>query len=86
MEKYRKQSRAIVKRFLAKKCRFPRCIADLDAALAELIPRLKPVDLPALRVEMLANNEVIMKELERRGPPRKKRAKKARVKIFQSSN
>jgi hypothetical protein len=49
----------------------PRCIADLDAALADLIPKLKATDLPALRIEMLANNEIVMKEMERRGQPSK---------------
>jgi hypothetical protein len=86
VEKYRKQTRAIVKRFLRRKCRFPRCIADLDAALLDLLLRLKPADLPALRIEILANNEMVMKEMERRGPPRKKRPKKARVKLFSVSN
>jgi hypothetical protein len=86
VEKYEKQTRAIVKRFLARKCRFPRCIADLDSALADLLPRLKPADLPALRIELLANNEVVMKEMERRGPPRKKRPKKVRVKLSSVSN
>jgi hypothetical protein len=47
-----------------------------DAALADLLPKLKPADLPALPIEILANNEVVMKQMERRGPPRKKRLKR----------
>jgi hypothetical protein len=39
------------------------------AALADLIPRLASEVLRTLRIEMLANNEVVMKEMERRGPP-----------------
>jgi hypothetical protein len=43
----------------------------LDAALEKLIPRLDPAryqeELPSIRVLMLANNEIVMKEMERRG-------------------
>jgi len=71
MEAYRAETRKIVRRFLNHRLSFPNCIAALDAALADLIPRLQSKDIPALRVEMLANNEVVMKEMERRGPPKK---------------
>jgi hypothetical protein len=30
---------------------------------------LQPEELPALRAVMLANNDIVMKEMERRGPP-----------------
>jgi hypothetical protein len=66
VEKYRKQTKAILKLFLRRQHTFPRCIADLDAALADLIPRLQPADIPALRIEILANNDAVMKEMERR--------------------
>jgi hypothetical protein len=45
------------------------CIAALDAALAGLIPRLTGEELLRLRIVILANNEIVMKEMERRGSP-----------------
>lgn len=69
MKFYRRETRAIVRRFLDSRLSFPDCISALDAALARLVPRLKGEDIAALRIEMLANNEVVMKEMERRGPP-----------------
>jgi hypothetical protein len=48
---------------------FPDCIAALDAALAVLIPSLKGEQIARLRIVMLANNEIVMKEMQKRGPP-----------------
>jgi hypothetical protein len=59
----------VIRRFLARRISFPECIAALDAALAGLIPHLTGKQIPWLRVVMLANNEIVMKEMERRGPP-----------------
>jgi hypothetical protein len=73
MEVYRSETREVLDRFLARRLNFPSCIAALDAALAGLLPRLRPEELPALRELMLANNDVVMKEMERRG--QRKRAK-----------
>jgi hypothetical protein len=72
MEVYKSETREVVKRFLDHKLSFPDCIAALDAALARLIPRMHREELPALRAVMLANNERVMKEMERRRPPAKK--------------
>jgi len=69
MEKYVNQTREIIELFLARRLSFPDCIAALDAALADLIPALTATELPALRALLLANNETVMKEMERRGPP-----------------
>ena len=66
MEVYRNETREVVRRFLQHKLSFPACIAALDAALAALIPTLDPADLGSLRALMLANNETIMQEMERR--------------------
>ena len=66
VEAYESETREIVKRFLRRRISFSGCIAALDAALAALIPRLNPEQLPALREVMLANNERVMKEMERR--------------------
>jgi len=68
MELYKQETREIINRFLLHRLSFPDCISALDSALAELIPRLRPEDLPTLREVMLANNERVMKEMARRGP------------------
>ena len=69
MEVYESETREVVERFLAHRLSFPDCIAALDAALAELIPRLRGEQLIRLRIVMLANNEIVTKEMARRGPP-----------------
>jgi hypothetical protein len=69
MEVYKRKTREIVRSFLRHQRSFPDCIAALDAALADLIPRLKDGELAPLRALMLANNETVMKEMERRGSP-----------------
>ena len=69
MEMYERETTKIVNRFLRHRLTFPRCIAALDAALANLIPRLTSGQATRLRIVMLANNEIVMKEMERRGPP-----------------
>jgi len=79
MEVYKSETREVLSRFLSRRITFPGCIAALDAALAGLLPRLRPEELPALRELMLANNEVVMKEMERRGQRRKAKAQPPEV-------
>jgi hypothetical protein len=74
MESYKSETREVVNRFLRHKLDFPDCIATLDAALAALIPKLNPEELPALRDVVLANNEIVMREMERREGKRKSTA------------
>jgi hypothetical protein len=74
MEVYKSETREVLDRFLGHRLTFPACIAALDAALAGLLPRLRPEELPALRELMLANNDVVMKEMERRGQRKKAKA------------
>jgi hypothetical protein len=69
IDAYERETQEIIKRFLDRRLSFPECIAALDAALAGLIPQLTGEELPRLRIVMLANNEIVMKEMERRGPP-----------------
>ncbi|MEO8049884.1 MAG: hypothetical protein ABI833_05665 [Acidobacteriota bacterium] len=71
MEVYKSETREVLDRFLSRRISFPSCIAALDAALAGLLPRMHADELPALRELMMANNEVVMKELERRGQRKK---------------
>lgn len=69
MEVYKRDTRDVIERFLKRELSFADCIAALDAALADLIPRLTGDQLAPLRALMLANNEIVMKEMEKRGPP-----------------
>ena len=69
MELYERETQNVVERFLGHTLSFPDCIAALDAALAELIPRLNGEQIARLRIVMLANNEIVTKEMARRGPP-----------------
>lgn len=81
MEIYRKQTQKIIKSFLDREIAFPGCIAALDHALAKRIQTLLPEELLNLRAVMLANNETVMKEMEKREKQRKaqtrSRAKKS---------
>ena len=69
MEIYERETQEIIRRFLACRLDLPECIAALDAALAALIPTLPADQITRLRVVMLANNEIVMKEMERRVRP-----------------
>lgn len=60
----------MIRRFFRYKTSLPRCIAALDAALSDFVPRMTGKDLPELRAFMLANNATVLKEMERRGPSR----------------
>ena len=71
MEVYKSETKEVLSRFLSRRLSFPDCVAALDAALAGLLPRLRPEELPALRELMLANNAVVMEEMERRGRRKK---------------
>ena len=66
MEVYERETTEVVKLFLAGKLSFTGCIAALDSALEDLIPRLTPEQATRLRIVMLSNNEIVMHEVERR--------------------
>jgi hypothetical protein len=67
MEAYKKRTREVIERFLNHRLSFPDCIAALDAALADFMPRMTQEQLAPARSLMLSNNEI--GEMERRGPP-----------------
>ncbi|MGA7409476.1 MAG: hypothetical protein WBW33_03260 [Bryobacteraceae bacterium] len=73
MEVYKRETKELVKRFMDNRITFPQCMHGLDAALSDLVSstQLKGEDLPELRAIIMANNETVMKGLERRGPPDK---------------
>jgi hypothetical protein len=70
MDVYKRETEEIIKRFLERRLNFAECVAALDAALAGLIPTLDGEEIPRLRTIMLANNEIVMQEMERRGAAR----------------
>jgi len=86
MEVYKSETREVLDRFLGRRLSFPDCIAALDAALAGLLPRLRPEELPALRELMLANNAIVMKEMERRGQRKKKKTQAADPPLPKTTN
>jgi CRP/FNR family cyclic AMP-dependent transcriptional regulator len=69
MEVYKSETQEVIKRFLHHRLSFTDCIAALDDALADLTPRLTAKQIASLRTLVLENNEMVMKEMERRGPP-----------------
>ena len=69
MEVFRSETREVIKRFLGHRISFPACVAALDAAFADLVPRLTGEQFAPLRVLILENNNMVMKEMERRGSP-----------------
>jgi CRP/FNR family transcriptional regulator, cyclic AMP receptor protein len=69
MEVYKRETREVIKRFLAQRISFPACVAALDAAFADLIPRVTGEQFAPLRALILENNNIVMKEMGRRGPP-----------------
>jgi len=70
---YETETKEVIRRFLAGNLTFPECIAALDAALAGLLPRLTDEDNTRLRIVMLANNEIVMREMQRRRETGEKR-------------
>jgi hypothetical protein len=69
VEVYKRETHEIIRRFLHHQLSFPNTIAALDAALAGVLPRLKPEQLDEVRAVMLANNEMVMDEMARREQP-----------------
>lgn len=66
MEAYKHETTNAVNRFLHHGLSLPDCLAASDAALARLMHRMPKGELAALRAVMLANNEIVMQEMERR--------------------
>jgi len=75
MEVYKKQTQKIAKSFLGHQTTFPECISALDAALVRFSKRRGHVEFPAIQAVLLANNETVMQEMEKREKQRKAQAK-----------
>jgi hypothetical protein len=61
------ETREIIRRFLFQRLSFPQCVAALDDALADLTLRATPEQLDSVHDLVLANNRLVMEEMERRG-------------------
>ncbi len=66
MDAYETETTEIVQRFLRHRLEFPDCISALDAALTRFVPRMTGDQLTRLRIVMLSNNDIVMKEMEER--------------------
>jgi CRP/FNR family transcriptional regulator, cyclic AMP receptor protein len=69
MEVYKRETREVIKRFLSRRLSFDECMAALKAALADLTSRATGEEIDDLRPLILENSDIVMKEMERRGPP-----------------
>jgi CRP/FNR family transcriptional regulator, cyclic AMP receptor protein len=69
MEVYKCETRKAIKRFLNDSLSFHDCMAALDTALAGLTSRATRQQIALLRPLILENDDIVMKEMERRSPP-----------------
>jgi hypothetical protein len=66
MEVYKSETSEILRRYRAGEITRRACINALDAAVAGLVPRLRPKDVPALRALLEANNKALVEEAKKR--------------------
>jgi hypothetical protein len=52
---YERETREIIRRFLIRQLSFPNCIAALDDALADVLPRLSPEEIEKVRAVALSD-------------------------------
>ena len=67
MDVFKRETKEIVGCFLLHQISFAECLISLDDALASLMRRHPKENSPALCDLMLANNALVMREMERRG-------------------
>jgi hypothetical protein len=60
----------ILRRFRTHHLTFSKCIIAMDAALTGVTPKLPGDQIHSVREIILANNEAVTTEMERRGPQR----------------
>ena len=66
MEIYKAETEEILQRFLDRRLTREKCVGALYTAFLGILPDLKPEDFPAVRTIILANEEVLTKERQRR--------------------
>ena len=66
MEAYKAETAEILRRFMDNRISHPQCLAALDAALSDLVPRMNPSDLRTVQGWIKNDSGVIVKEMRRR--------------------
>jgi hypothetical protein len=66
VDEYRRETQWILSQFLNNEITLEECTAALNAELANLAPRIRQACPVALRILITVNDEVVMKEVERR--------------------
>jgi dsDNA-binding SOS-regulon protein len=66
MHRYQRESEEIVRQFLEHKITFAQCVASLDAALANLTPKLRAEQRECLRMLVARNHDAMTREISRR--------------------
>jgi CRP-like cAMP-binding protein len=69
VEVFKSETREVVTRFLNHRLSFHECITALDDAFGDLSLRVTDEQIASVRALVLENNNIVMKEMERRGPP-----------------
>lgn len=59
MEVYKAETKEILRRYLEEQITYPASVAALDAALAGVLPRMRPENLEEVQSIVRANNEVL---------------------------
>ena len=71
MEVYKRETEEILKRFTENRIGYQECVAALYAALAGVVQRITPEELPQVRGVMLENNQRLIAERARRAGAQK---------------
>ncbi len=71
MEAYKRETQRVIQMFLEHEITFNECLYALDAALGDLLPVLRVEQRASLHDLILANEEIVTRERERRTPARK---------------
>jgi hypothetical protein len=66
VDKYKAETRLIIRRFLRNRLDFPACIMALEAAFGKFLPRFSAGQMETLRAHRLSDNEVVMAEMAKR--------------------
>ncbi len=71
MEAYKRETQRVIQMFLNHEITFNECLAALDVALGALLPRLRVEQRASLHDLILANEEIVRRERQRRKLARK---------------
>jgi hypothetical protein len=69
MEVYKAECAEILRRYREHRINHRNCIAGLDSAVANLVMRMEPDDLPIVRGVVLENNAILKAERAKRAGP-----------------